>query len=70
MSIQHHEIIDLWPSTSELAKDLGVNGWRVQKWRTRNKIPSSFWVELIAAGKKRGLIVSLEALAVAKTKAA
>ena len=49
------DIIDLWPSTAVLAEDLGEKPARVRKWRQRNSIPSSEWVAIIDAAKRRKL---------------
>lgn len=48
------DVIDLWPSRPELARDLGFTIGRVQKWADRNKIPPEHWNILIKAAGKRG----------------
>ncbi|KLK91395.1 hypothetical protein AA309_20040 [Microvirga vignae] len=51
-----HDIIALWPSASELARDLGLkreSHGTVMK--ARGSIPVVHWPRLISAAKKRGI---------------
>lgn len=64
-------VIDLWPSVSDLATALGENVSTVQKWRTRNRIPSYQWWAIVQNARARGYAVTLERLAsLAKEQAA
>ena len=40
-------VIELWPSTDELAEDVGVGVAAVRKWRQRDRIPSERWKGLL-----------------------
>ena len=63
-SMNHKNIIALWPSASELARDLGQeNAYRVHKWSARDSIPPENWLAVVEAGTKRGLNLTLEQLA-------
>jgi len=58
------EVIELWPSSEDVAADLGASGERVRKWKARNSIPGEYWQALTAAALKRNIEgVSLEVLA-------
>lgn len=58
------DIIGLWPSAEALADDIGESGVTVRAWRNRGSIPSSRWLDIVAAAERRGLRgVSLEVLA-------
>jgi hypothetical protein len=69
MSIKSHaDIIALWPSQTELARDCDAELSAVNKWKTRNRIPSDYWHDVTASAKKRGLeSVTLELLAKLQT---
>lgn len=49
------EIISLWPSAEELARDVGATGLVVRAWRARRSIPSEYWVAVIGAAERRGI---------------
>jgi len=58
------KIIAKWPSTADLAADLGESANTVKKWGQRNSIPSEYWLPLVRAAARRELTgVSLEACA-------
>lgn len=63
--MNHRQIIDSWPkpSTRIFAEDIGKNYAQVRKWRTRNRIPSEHWLDVVDAAKKRRIPVNLEMLA-------
>jgi hypothetical protein len=50
----HADIIDLWPSQEALAAEIGQGAAAVRKWRQRRRIPSDYWLPLVAAAKRRG----------------
>ena len=43
------QIIDLWPSRAELARELDVSYQTISKWRARRSIPPSYWKGLLAS---------------------
>lgn len=49
------QIIDLWPSAKELARDLAVPYSTVAAWRSRAAIPAAYWRDLIHAAAARGV---------------
>lgn len=57
------EVIDLWPSTAELASDVGKEADAVRKWKERGSIPSDVWADLVAAAVKRNYPVDVQLLA-------
>ncbi len=58
------DFLDLWPSDSVLAKDMGLKYSAIRKWRERDKIPPGNWTLLVLHAQRRGIVgVTLEALA-------
>lgn len=51
--MEHRKILQHWPNTSELARDLNLDISLVQKWKDRNRIPSDHWPSLISSWEKR-----------------
>lgn len=70
VAMTHKSIIDMWPTHSALAADLGLNAATVHKWHARDSIPARLWNAVVRAGRERGYPVSLESLAVAAEQAA
>jgi len=65
----HRDIIALWPSSADLARDLDIPGDNVRKWKAHNRIPGWFFTDLIAAAERRGYAgVTAEALAAAVSR--
>ncbi len=58
----YRDVIDQWPSVSELASDIGEKAFTVRKWRTRNSIPAEKWDALLKAAKKRGFSMNADQL--------
>jgi hypothetical protein len=56
------DIVNLWPSAAELARDIGIGTVRARAWRNRNGIPAEMWPAVITAAKARGLMVDAEML--------
>jgi hypothetical protein len=56
-------IFDMWPTTAELASDLGIPYTTVASWRARGSIPAKHDLDLIAAAAARGPELKLETLA-------
>lgn len=47
------DVIDSWPSLSDLASDIGRKYDTVCKWRSRGKIPDDAWQDLLIAARRR-----------------
>ncbi len=61
----HADIIQAWPSLSELAEDMNLPYINCRMWRYRSSIPSKHWLPLALAAKKRGIRgITLETLAI------
>lgn len=56
------EIISLWPSIQTLADEIGEKTFTVEKWRTRNSVPSHAWKRLLTKAQKRKLPVTADLL--------
>jgi len=63
-------IISLWPTLSDLASDLRKPYSTVNAWKQRGHIPAKFDLDLIDAANKRGAVLTLEQLAVARRESA
>lgn len=57
------QIIDLWPSRSELARDIGVEPSTVRQWYHRGSIPSDYWSPIAESAEERRIPVWIESLA-------
>ncbi|AYE85078.1 hypothetical protein [Sulfitobacter sp. D7] len=64
------QILKIWPTMSELAKDIDKPYSTVAAWKARGKIPADHDFVLIDAAKKRGESLTLEQLAQARRNAA
>lgn len=49
------ELIGLWPSKSEFARDIHVNPTHVGTMLVRGSIPPKHWTRVVDAAKKRDL---------------
>lgn len=49
------EIIDLWPSRADLARDLDVSYQTVSKWRLRRSIPPAYWKRLLISASTHAI---------------
>ena len=58
----HREIIELWPSIGDLAKDLRQKYNTVYMWWKRDSIPPDLWVAVVHAARDRDLPVTYTAL--------
>lgn len=56
-------IFDIWPTTADLARDLGVPYTTAASWQVRGNIPAKHDLDLIAAAAARGHELKLETLA-------
>lgn len=50
----HRDVINLWPTQADLARDLGIDGSIVRMWTKAGKIPPKRYDEVTAAAKRRG----------------
>lgn len=57
------EIIGLWPSTAEFAKDVNATAVTARAWKNRNSIPGERWLAVVNAANRRGYSITLEQLA-------
>lgn len=49
------DILKLWPSFADLARDLGLPYTTVASWAARNTIPVAYWQPLIKIANKRNI---------------
>lgn len=60
----HAAIINLWPSLSSFADDIGVPYVTAKAMRRRGSIPAPYWMMAVSKASERGLDgVTLERLA-------
>jgi hypothetical protein len=60
--MRHKNLIRLWPTVAEFARDLGQQPARVYKWSGRDSIPPQFWREVVRAAEARGIAVTVDDL--------
>lgn len=48
------DVINLWPSIGEFARDTGVRQGLVSLWKYRDRIPGEYWKVVAEAGARRG----------------
>lgn len=56
------DVIALWPTSVEMARDLHVRDVTVRAWRARG-IPAHRWQDVARAARRRGFRVTLNMLA-------
>lgn len=64
----HREVLKLWPSLSELRRDLVAQGGAISpmgvvRWHQRDSIPSEWWFSVEKAAARRGFPVTVPLLA-------
>lgn len=47
-SMTFPDILNLWPTSSALADEIGEKPTTIRKWRERGRIPASAWPALLA----------------------
>ena len=52
------EVIDQWGAIDDLAADIGRKPDTVRKWRQRDRIPSAYWLALLASARRRKIAVT------------
>jgi hypothetical protein len=65
--LSHRQIIELWPSRADFARELDVSYQTARQWYARDGIPVRYWQAVVLAAKSRGLAqISLEVLVASK----
>lgn len=60
----HADLINLWPSLSVFADEIGAHYETAKAMRRRASIPPGYWVRVVDAAKRRGFAdVTYERLA-------
>jgi hypothetical protein len=60
----HADLINLWPSLSAFAEDLGVQYVTAKAMRRRVSVPAGYWLRMIECAETRGIEgVTLDVLA-------
>lgn len=57
------DILDLWPTRADVARDIGYPDVTVRAWGNRDSIPGVADVPLVSAAKRRGFALTFEMLA-------
>lgn len=57
------DIINLWPTVSAFAADVGISYSLAKMWRKRASIPATRWLDVVRAAESRRLPVTLDLLA-------
>lgn len=62
------DIVNLWPSITAFAEDVGKTATHARTMRRRNSIPFPYWDAVIAGAQRRGLppVTEQELKAIAK----
>lgn len=47
------EVIDKWPSDADFGADIGVDTNHVRVMRSRDSIPSNYWMEVVDSANRR-----------------
>jgi hypothetical protein len=49
----HADLIRLWSSTREFARDMAMDVGVVEQWLRRSSIPGRYWAWMVLCGQKR-----------------
>ncbi|MCF1449414.1 hypothetical protein GOZ83_10715 [Agrobacterium vitis] len=49
----HADIINLWPSIAEFARDIGASYETAKAMRRRSSIPAGYWVRVVESSQYR-----------------
>src|SRR5262249_36212046 len=49
------DVLGLWPSHEDLARDIELPGATVRSWHRRDNVPLAHWRDLLASAKARGI---------------
>lgn len=63
------EILDMWPTRAEVAREIGEAPVTVRAWGNRNSIPGYVDVALVNAAGRRGFVLTFEMLARSRAEA-
>lgn len=57
MITSFRDVIALWDGPDQMAAEIGAGRWAVHKWRSRNSIPSEWWLPILRTpvAKQHGL---------------
>jgi hypothetical protein len=55
LGMTHADLINLWPSLSDFASDIGVGYESAKAMRRRSSIPCGYWKYMVEAASRRGL---------------
>lgn len=58
----HSEIIELWPSVDDLARELIEKFATVYSWKRKKRIPVEYWKKIIKLAKKRDVTLTADIL--------
>lgn len=61
------KVFSIWPTAADLAREIGVNPVTVRSWRARMSIPARHDFDIVKAAGRRGALITLEDLAVARS---
>ena len=64
------DILDLWPTRADVARDISYPDVTVRAWGNRDSIPGVADVALVNAAKRRGFTLTFEMLARSRAAAA
>jgi hypothetical protein len=65
------DLMKLWPTVAEFARDIGIKPTHAQTMRVRGSIPVEYWPNILAAAKTRNLPgITADTLIVHLTEAA
>lgn len=53
--MSHAELINLWPSLSDFADDIGVPYMTAKGMRRRGSVPAGYWLAMEEAASARGI---------------
>ena len=48
------DVLQIWPRSVDLARELHVSPPRITDWKNRNSIPAAYWRDIVNAARKRG----------------
>ena len=63
------DILDMWPTRADVARDIGYPYVTVRAWGNRDSIPGAADVPLVDVAKRRGLFLTFEMLARSRAEA-
>jgi uncharacterized protein YbdZ (MbtH family) len=52
--LTHRDVIDLWEETKEMAEVIGASWGQVRQWRSRGRIPSTWYVMVAREAQREG----------------